>query len=83
MEDVASKNSSVLKCVFVASVTSIPSRCLATIGGYTYRHIPIAGIHAVEMGSDAMIYIPRPVQQFKIVVGEGGIRRHTGTMTIS
>jgi hypothetical protein len=30
----ASKNSSIVACVFVAAVTFLPSRCLATIGGF-------------------------------------------------
>jgi hypothetical protein len=34
----ASKSSSTVACVFVAAVKFLPSRCLATIGGDTYRH---------------------------------------------
>jgi hypothetical protein len=47
--------------VFVTAVNFSPNRCVATIGGYTYRHIDQwEGFmkYAVEMGSDAMIYIP-------------------------
>jgi hypothetical protein len=33
-----SNNSSVVACVFVTVVTFLPSRYLATIGGYTYRN---------------------------------------------
>jgi hypothetical protein len=33
----ASNNSSTVSYVFVAAVTLLPSTCLATIGGYTYR----------------------------------------------
>jgi hypothetical protein len=36
-ENSASNNSSIVRRVFVASVTFLPSRCLATIRGYTYR----------------------------------------------
>jgi hypothetical protein len=32
-----SNNSSIVACVFVTEATFIPSRCLATIVGYTYR----------------------------------------------
>jgi hypothetical protein len=32
----ASKSSPIVACVFVAALTSLPSRCLATIGGYAY-----------------------------------------------
>jgi hypothetical protein len=31
-------NYSIVECVFVAAVTLLLSRCLATIRGYTYRH---------------------------------------------
>jgi hypothetical protein len=47
--------------VFIAAVTFLPSRCLATIRGYTNRHTEYwEGFmnHDVEMGSGAMIYIP-------------------------
>jgi hypothetical protein len=37
IESYASNNSSTVACVFVAAVTFLPSRCLAAIGGYTYR----------------------------------------------
>jgi hypothetical protein len=33
IEDDASFSSSIVACVFVAAVTSLSSRCLATIGG--------------------------------------------------
>jgi hypothetical protein len=48
-----------LLSVFVAAGTCLPSRYLATIGGYTYRHTDKwEGFmkYAVEMGSGAMIY---------------------------
>jgi hypothetical protein len=50
-----------LLSVFVGAGTCLPSRCLATKGGYTYRHTEWwEGFtkYAVDMGSDAMIYIP-------------------------
>jgi hypothetical protein len=34
--------------VFVAAVTFLPIRCLATIGGYTYRHRLMGGIYEVR-----------------------------------
>jgi hypothetical protein len=34
----AFNNSSAVACVFVAAVTFLPNRCLATIRGYTRRH---------------------------------------------
>jgi hypothetical protein len=39
VENDASNNSSIVAYVFVAAVTFPPSRCLATIGGYTCTHI--------------------------------------------
>jgi hypothetical protein len=39
IENEAFNNSSILASEFVAAVTFLPSRCLATIGGFTYRHI--------------------------------------------
>jgi hypothetical protein len=38
IENDASNNTSIFACVFVTAVTFLPSRCLATIGNYTYRH---------------------------------------------
>jgi hypothetical protein len=38
-----SNNSSVVSCVFVAAVTVLPSRCVATIDGYTYKHTRLMG----------------------------------------
>jgi hypothetical protein len=37
IENDASNNSYIVACLFVTAVTFLPSRCLATIGGYTYR----------------------------------------------
>jgi hypothetical protein len=37
-ENDVSNKSSVFACVFVTAVTFLPSRCLATIGGYSYGH---------------------------------------------
>jgi hypothetical protein len=38
IENDVSNNYSIVACVFVTAVTFLLSRCLATIGGYTYRH---------------------------------------------
>jgi hypothetical protein len=38
LKNKASNNSPIVACVFVTAVTFLPTRCLATIGGYTYRH---------------------------------------------
>jgi hypothetical protein len=38
IENDASNNSSIVACVFVTAITFVPSRCLATIARYTYRH---------------------------------------------
>jgi hypothetical protein len=38
IENDMSNNSSIVACVFVVVVTILPSSCLATISGYTYRH---------------------------------------------
>jgi hypothetical protein len=38
IENDVSNTSSIVTRVFVTAVTFLPSRCLATIGGYTYRH---------------------------------------------
>jgi hypothetical protein len=37
-ENDASDNSSIVACVFIATGTCLPSRCLVTMKGYTYRH---------------------------------------------
>jgi hypothetical protein len=61
IENDASNNYSIVSCVFVAAVTFLQSRFLATIGGYTYKHTDKwEGFMkcAVEMGSRAMIHIP-------------------------
>jgi hypothetical protein len=39
IENDASNNSSIVACVFVTVVKFLPSRCLATIREFTYRHI--------------------------------------------
>jgi hypothetical protein len=57
----ASKNSSIVVCVFAATVTFSPGRRLATIWRYTYKHTDRWQEfmkYAVEMGSGAMIYVP-------------------------
>jgi hypothetical protein len=38
IENDASSNSSIVVSVFVAAITVLPRRCLATMGGYTHRH---------------------------------------------
>jgi hypothetical protein len=56
-----SNNSFIVACVFVTAVTCLTSHCLATIGGYTYRHTDWReGFikYAVEMGSGAAICMP-------------------------
>jgi hypothetical protein len=70
-----SNNSSTVAWVFVTAVTLLStrclvkigeifteqSRCLATKGGYTYRH-RLTGVffnYAAEMGLNAVIYVPR------------------------
>jgi hypothetical protein len=47
IENDASNNFSIVACVFVTAVTSLRSRCLATIGGYTYRHRLMGGIFSL------------------------------------
>jgi hypothetical protein len=61
IENDASNNSSIVSCVFVTVITFLASRCLVTIGGYTYRGTDWwEGFmkYAVEMGSGAVIYTP-------------------------
>jgi hypothetical protein len=38
-ENDASNNSAIVACVFIAAVTFLPDRSLATVRGYTLRHI--------------------------------------------
>jgi hypothetical protein len=38
IENDVSSSSSVVACVFVTAVTFLPSRCLATLEGYTDTH---------------------------------------------
>jgi hypothetical protein len=65
----------------------LPSRCLATIRGYTYRHTDWWERffnYSVEVGSDAVIYVPSFIQigsgSEKLIVG---IHTHTHTATWS
>jgi hypothetical protein len=61
IENDESNNSSIFASVFIAPVTFLLSRCLATIGGYTYRHTYWwEGLikYPVQMGLGAMIYMP-------------------------
>jgi hypothetical protein len=46
-ENNASNNSFIVSCVFLATVTILPSRCLAAIRGYTYRHRKMEEYHEV------------------------------------
>jgi hypothetical protein len=62
MEKKTSKNSSIVGCVFVAPVTILPSSCLATIGGYAYRHRMMNGITRVEAGSNTSTVTLRVVR---------------------
>jgi hypothetical protein len=69
-------------CVFVAAVTFLPSRCLVTIAGYTYRHTDWQRdlwCTPLRWGSSAMIYMPSFI---KIC---SGIQRliHTDSMVIA
>jgi hypothetical protein len=64
----------------------LPNRCLATIGIYTYRHTDWwegFAKYAVEMGSDAMIYIARFItigSGIQKLMGGGG---YTDSMVIA
>jgi hypothetical protein len=40
IENNASNNSSIVACVFVTAVTSLPSRCLAKLGGFFTEPLP-------------------------------------------
>jgi hypothetical protein len=69
----------VVACVLMPAVTFLPSRCLATIEGYTYRHtdqwerfMKYAGV----MESCAMICVPDLI---KIGSGIGGAYTDTQT----
>jgi hypothetical protein len=60
IENDASNNSSIVACVFLATVTFLPSLRLVTTGGYwcTHKHRWYGSMKsAVEMSSVAMIYI--------------------------
>jgi hypothetical protein len=57
VENVASKNSSIVASVFVAAATFLPSRCISRIVGYTDRWKGFMK-YADVMGSGVMIYIP-------------------------
>jgi hypothetical protein len=84
IENDAFNNSSIVACVFVAAVTSLPSRCLATRGGCTHRHTDRCErfmTYALKMGSCVMIYLPSFIQ-----IGSGiqnllrGIHRQHGDL---
>jgi hypothetical protein len=83
IENDASKNYSIVACLFVTAATFLPSRCLATIRGYTCIHTDWWEKffnNAIEMGSGVVIYVPSfikigsGIQKLK---GGGGIHRHT------
>jgi hypothetical protein len=48
LEKDASKNSYVVTSLFLAAVTLLASRCLATEGGYTYRHRLMVGFYEMR-----------------------------------
>jgi hypothetical protein len=61
IENDSSNSYSIVAWIVIAAVTFSPSRFLATIGRYTYRHTDLwEGFmkYAVEMSSGVMIYIP-------------------------
>jgi hypothetical protein len=85
IENDASNNSS-LFLVFVAAGTCIPSRCLTTIREYKNRHTDWwEGFikYSVEMGSNAMIYIPSSIiigwSIQKLKGGDSHADTHTGS----
>jgi hypothetical protein len=86
IENRAYNNPSIVACVFIAMVTFLPSRCLTTIEGYTYRHTRLVGFmhYAAEMGSGFMIFVPSFTQ---IVSGIHNliweIYRHKDSVVIS
>jgi hypothetical protein len=57
IEEDESKNSSIVACVFVAAVTFLSSRFLATLGDYTYIRLDWWE-YAADMSLGDMIYIP-------------------------
>jgi hypothetical protein len=78
-----SSNNSSIACVFATAVTFLPSRCLATKRGYTYRHTDWwEGFfnYVIEVGSGAVIHVPSFI---KIGSGIqkliGGIHTQTAT----
>jgi hypothetical protein len=61
IENDVSNNSSIVACVFVTAITFLPSHCLATIRGYSYRHTDrLEGFlnYAIQMGSGAVTSLP-------------------------
>jgi hypothetical protein len=48
IENDASKSSSIVVCIFITAVMFLPSCCLATLGGYAYRHRLMGGICEVH-----------------------------------
>jgi hypothetical protein len=70
-----SNYSSIIVCVFFAAVTYLPGCCLATRGGYTYRHIDWWDVfpnYTFEMDTGAIILMLRFIK-----ISSGGIHRHT------
>jgi hypothetical protein len=81
----ASNNFSTVACVFAAAATSLPSRCLATIGGYTYRHRPVGGFmkYAAEMASVAVTYTKINKDWLMDSEIHRGLYRHTDSILIA
>jgi hypothetical protein len=85
IENDASNNSSIVVGVFITAVTFLPSRCLAMIGGCTYRHTDWwEGFFnwSVEMGSGAVIKFYKDWLRHSKVNG-GDTQTHTQTATWS
>jgi hypothetical protein len=75
--------------VFLAAVTFLQSRCLATIGGYTYRHTDWWEWfmkYAVQMGLGAMIYVPNFIKtgsgNRKLIEGGYTYRQHGNRISL-
>jgi hypothetical protein len=86
IEKDTSNNSSIVVCVFIAAVRFSQSRCLAKMGGYTYRHTDWGFMtYAFEMGSGAVIYTKfyKDLFRHSKLMGGGGIHRHTDSMVYS
>jgi hypothetical protein len=72
------KNYSIVACVFFATIAFLSSRCLATIGDYTYIHTDWWE-YAVDKDLGAMVYIPTFINtgsDFQKVMERGDTRTH-------